>query len=1047
MLLRRQHSPQESSGVSNTARLGCTSIFLGLCSLICTAPQVAVAADVVGIASGQNINQLYFDEHNKTQVTLYLGNKTIGRAYSFSRPGINLVSLQPIFTALGGTVAVDQDSKIIRGNLPFLNQPYTISVQHGKATVSNQSIPPVLAYIFQGEAYVDAAALESLIPVSVKFDVGEESLHLYPKATTQTENTSPETTKAAPLSALTLDDSLGGEPIVYGLTLNNIEVADFLEIEERGGQFFLPLKQLFAFMEFPIQVDTKSRTAKGWFLNEKNIFDLNQTSADVRANITTLDPQNSFFNSNDIYIRQDLVEAWFGLRFNTDNKRMLMNIATSEPMPFEAKKLREKKQAQFAYSKQMDEKKNVVEKPLPYEEWSTPITDFNLIQSYTNQGSQSLSTNYTLLSKGDLGYMTSDLFVGGDITDDAVREARLSLGKKDEKATLLGSFKATQFEFGDIDSNQLTLVGSTSQGRGLKLSNRSLYRPDQFDLTSFIGNATPGWDAELYRNGVLLDFQNIGTDGNYRFLNVPILFGKNNFRVVLYGPQGQIQEVNKEFYAGSTLLEAGEFTYNLSMDEKAETLFGITDFGPQPAGIRSIGEVEYGFTKWLTGAFGLAHTPLKDGDHDYVTSGIRSSLGGVLGSFDTAYDTRDSSYASRLSVFASPSDIDLRAQHTIYENFISEEEDNITNPQKQVYNLDMNTQMVSPVIGELSFGAGYTRRERKLGDKEDILTNRLSKNVYGVNLTNNLSYDFGDNEKMTNNFTARGFLKNVLIGATVDYDMIPNHEITRVNLEGQYYYDTDIVNRATLSKDFVNEGRIELGNIMTWDMHSFGLSLITTGDNKDSYFAGLGMNISFGQYPGSGRWHFQSRPMADSGAVSARAFRDNNNNNTKDVNEDYIKDAEFKVGMGNAPKSKTSETFVSQLVPNYPTTLSVNTDSLKYPMLVPATDGVSILPRAGYVASVDFPIHEASEVEGNFYHGNTPAKGAVLLLVDMNNKVVADSKVEFDGYYLFSKVLPGEYYVYEADKNGQMVAGQPPLKKISISHPDFYTGIDIIAGG
>ena len=37
------------------------------------------------------------------------------------------------------------------------------------------------------------------------------------------------------------------------------------------------------------------------------------------------------------------------------------------------------------------------------------------------------------------------------------------------------------------------------------MNNKDLYRPSEFDKTSFEGNLQPGWDVELYRNNVLID--------------------------------------------------------------------------------------------------------------------------------------------------------------------------------------------------------------------------------------------------------------------------------------------------------------------------------------------------------------------------------------------------------------------------------------------------------------------------------------------------------------------------------------------------------------
>ncbi len=991
----------------------------------------ANAGPVTGATETRSKDDLYFDPKNKVSLTLYLNDiETPQKLDAFIRPGTALISMQGLFKFLGGTAQIDQEAGTVTGNLPFSKKPYALSTQSHDVRIDgvDREIPGQLK-IVQGEAYLDHTSLEAMLNSEMAIEPVDSRLVLRSSQLSQWSKFTP-----------TPED----EEIVYGLAINGQEMEEFLAIRTREGQFFLPLSELVHFFEFPIAVSAKQANAKGWFIHEDSTFLLDRESAKVNGNTTALESANSTFTDEEIYIRQDLVEKWFGLQFRTDNKRMLLDIIPTRTMPFEAKKLREKQQAALHSKKTKTIAANIQKLETPYEPYRVPVADFNIINSYSSGDAGGYSSNYTLLTRGDLAYMSSDFFISGDLAGDAASEARFRMSQKSESKELLGSLQATQFEMGDIDSNALSLVGSTSQGRGFKISNRSIYRPDQFDLTSFIGNATPGWDAELYRNDVLLDAQAIGSDGAYRFVSVPILFGKNNFRVVLYGPQGQIQEITKEFYAGNTLLNQGEFSYNLSVDDKAGSLLSITDYGNQPQGFRGIGELEYGFSKWLTGAVGTANVPLQDGDHQFVTSGVRVNLGSMLGSFDNAYDVNGGT-ASRVAVFASPFDIDLRAQYARYNDYISEEEDNPLDPLSQVATLDLNTQVIAPLLGDVSVGAGFISRERQSGLTENLLTNRLSKNVWGVSLTNYLFYDFGDNERMNGNFSARGFLGdyNYLVGASVDYGIIAPAEVSRINLESQFYLSNDMVNRVTLGKDLTREGRSEIGNVLTWDLHDYGVSLYTTASDDSNYFVGLSLNLSMGSSPGSRGWFTQNRPLSDTGSVIARAYRDYNNNNHRDLREPYLQDAEFKVGTSNARKADHGETFIPQLAPFTPTTVSLDTDSLKDPLLVPAVDGVALTPREGYIANVEIPVQEASEIEGNAYYRSqsetVPAKDAVLVLMNEHDKEVAISRVEFDGYYLFSKVLPGKYRIYLSDEDGHPAKNAQTLRHLKITKADYYT--------
>ena len=50
-------------------------------------------------------------------------------------------------------------------------------------------------------------------------------------------------------------------------------------------------------------------------------------------------------------------------------------------------------------------------------------------------------------------------------------------------------------------------------------------------------------------------------DGQYDFNDIPILFGRNYFRLVFYGPQGQVREQEEVFELGQALTQKGKHYY------------------------------------------------------------------------------------------------------------------------------------------------------------------------------------------------------------------------------------------------------------------------------------------------------------------------------------------------------------------------------------------------------------------------------------------------------------------------------------------------------
>ena len=115
-----------------------------------------------------------------------------------------------------------------------------------------------------------------------------------------------------------------------------------------------------------------------------------------------------------------------------------------------------------------------------------------------------------------------------------------------------------------------------------------------------------GWDAELYRNGQLIGFQEDDGDGRYEFLNVELFFGRNELEVVLYGPQGQVRREKTDFPVGFNQIEPGETYYWAGILQDDRDLIEINpDTVPSPQKWRWGVGVERGLDKRTSAALGV----------------------------------------------------------------------------------------------------------------------------------------------------------------------------------------------------------------------------------------------------------------------------------------------------------------------------------------------------------------------------------------------------------------------------------------------------------
>ena len=107
----------------------------------------------------------------------------------------------------------------------------------------------------------------------------------------------------------------------------------------------------------------------------------------------------------------------------------------------------------------------------------------------------------------------------------------------------------------------MSLVTGSSNGLGVKISNHPVDTPDEFDSITLDGDLLTGWDVELYRNEVLIDFKTSQADGRYNFTDVPLLFGVNILKLIFYGPQGQVREEIKQLRIGPGQIKPGQTLY------------------------------------------------------------------------------------------------------------------------------------------------------------------------------------------------------------------------------------------------------------------------------------------------------------------------------------------------------------------------------------------------------------------------------------------------------------------------------------------------------
>lgn len=376
---------------------------------------------------------------------------------------------------------------------------------------------------------------------------------------------------------------------------------DSLLLELRSGQYRLgePLRgyqtpagvcvdfaDLIQALDLPVRLDKKSRRATGWLFAEDQRFVLDRDSNTVQnVNSSRVIAKDAIQDTPEGWcVNLKALSGWMGVQFRDDLSNLAVLLESDRKLPFleaierksRAARLRTPKFAEFDLAR-------LPQARTPYQGWRTPSVDVQ-VQGQWSHNTGSRMQLEALASGEALGFSYSARLAGS--TDNGADSLRLKLFRSDPAAELAGPLKATQVALGDVESLRGALTAQAGYGRGAFVSNRPLNRPGRFGVTTLSGSLPAGWDAELYRNGELRAYQADRGDGRYRFDDIELLWGENDFEVVLYGPQGQIKRERSSAPVGIESLPAGKTWYWAGVVDAGRDLIDLSALSaiPIPAG-------------------------------------------------------------------------------------------------------------------------------------------------------------------------------------------------------------------------------------------------------------------------------------------------------------------------------------------------------------------------------------------------------------------------------------------------------------------------------
>lgn len=830
---------------------------------------------------------------------------------------------------------------------------------------------------------------------------------------------------------------------ILEIRIERFKFEDVIPAYQYQDVVLLPLGMLTETMELAVNVNPGS--ADGFVIREDRTFFL-----DIARNEIVINGKSEKFDASlvhdlddDIYIESNLLGKWLYMDFNIDLFSAIVKITSEEKLPFLQKLEREAK-IKKALSRLNTDDEYYPKHYEPHKMISVPFLDQSVtVGRQKNKGSDAFNKfQYTTYASADILKHEGSLYLSGNEQDE-LDQFRVRLGRKDADAELLGFMRATEYTAGHVTETRVNLINLPGEIEpGVSVGNYDLGRQVEYDRHRFIGALLPGWEVELYHNNSLIGYQPGPIDGLYDFKDVPLLFGNNHFRLVFYGPNGQIREENQNFQLDQSLTKKGQHNYHMTATDDED------------GGGRYTIQYDYGLSKNISTTLNYVDIPIDDlgvrTQHQYLKAGLRGFWESFFVDF-SLYDDAQSGDAIELSLNTRYESTIFTLKDALLNDFVSEEFSASAAAIVRRSTASIDTAIPATFLPRIPIRFELTRDEFESGDERLDFSNTISVSARGFAVSNQLHRITGSSQDpfTTGSLQLSTNVQRLRLRSTLSYELEPESTLTNASITA----DPGMSGDYQLSFGINHSLAVNLTEYSVSANKSSGKYNLSFGaryNTDDEFNLDLRVSFGFGYEPRRGKWESNALSVANQGSVSARVFMDNDQDGIYGEDDEPIENIGFLMNNG-FNQSRTDQdgiVFMTGIQPYQPVNVVVAPATLEDPLWNTAIDGINIVPRPGNSIVLDFPIFMTGEVDGTVYlskNGRAFGVGNVeVQIVDKYGRVLQTVETAYDGFYIISKVPFGEYHLRISSEQLDKLDLQPVSdEKVKLNTDDpFQSGFD-----
>lgn len=842
-----------------------------------------------------------------------------------------------------------------------------------------------------------------------------------------------------------------GTELIYSITIKNIQLGEVIAIK-KDGVFQVELAEFADVLEFPIE--RTQQGYEGWFIRENNKFslDLSQDKTDSSLEITAGEEVfvlaiNSYsIIDGSVYIALQALSDLFKLNLTQDFENLTVNLVPSQKLPIQERLERESGRLNAS---SRNESPIYPQLRSGYRILSPQSLDVFVGGSVSERIN---SLRYSVLGGRDIALVNARFFISG-FDDDLVNVGRLLLSRESVNKDMLGFMGASRVLFGDVSPVRIPGLGTSAQGRGLYITNNDLSNNNNFDVTTLAGEIKSDWDVELYRNGVIIDRLINVQVGRYEFNDIPLLFGSNQLELRFFGPQGERYSETYQKIVDGTVKQNDSLNYEVSITQGGRALLtGDSIDDEENSGYTIDAKYSKKVSSDLVLSAGHSSTFGSDDDKNILAFGASGRLlESVLWNVDFAGADNGGQFIDT-SIRSGYNGHNFRLSYrSQMQNELSKKVDVLAfiNNGNFSLNSDLNLSYQNSISHNLS---------DQLDDELTIFSNAIGFRLGNTQINNRINYTFQvldgeDINYLDGSLGLQGSIGGVFTRASLNYSNVDKLELLSGELEANWDINQDFSTNFRYIRQFEQQAN-QYNFALAYKHELFYLGLNAYYNDLTTWNIGLNARFSIGYEGTDERLYYSKRPQATRGTIYVRAFIDANQNAIYDENEDVIEGLAFEA-VQSASRAHTNNLGVAMLENMHnqkQTDITFDERDLPDPFLAPLIQGISITPRAGLSQTLDFPFVMSSEVEGIVAIDRANGEqellgGASVELTHIRTGQVISVKSAFDGYFYFTKIIPGEYHLSISDVTQKKYKKiRFPSKNINVTAADnLFSGAELIA--